>query len=187
MTTERGKRETRSATPVGSSVASAKLLEELRGLIQSARTGVAQAVNAALVLLYWQVGHRIGREILKSRRAEYGEQVVQTLSTELAHEFGLGFAEKNLRRMIQFADVFSDREIVVALSRQLGWSHFLAIIPLKDPLQREFYAEICRIERWSVRTLRGRLGPSFSSGRRSRRSRKRSSSRNSRNSETMTC
>ena len=119
--------------------------------------GVAQAVNSALVLLYWQVGHRIRTEILKSRRAEYGEQVVPTLANQLALEFGQGFAEKNLRRMIQLAEVFPDREIVVTLSRQLGWSHFLAILPLRDPLQRDFYAEMCRMERWSIRTLLAKI------------------------------
>jgi predicted nuclease of restriction endonuclease-like (RecB) superfamily len=45
-------------------------------------------------------------------------------------------------------------EIVVTLSRQLSWSHFVGILPIKDDLQRDFYAEMCRIERWSVRTLR---------------------------------
>jgi predicted nuclease of restriction endonuclease-like (RecB) superfamily len=59
--------------------------------------------------------------------------------------------------MIQFAEVFPDREIVAALSRQLGWSHFVEIIPLDDPLKREFYAEMCRVERWSVRTLRAKV------------------------------
>ncbi len=48
--------------------------------------------------------------------------------------------------MIQLAEVFPDQKIVVTLSRQLGWSHFLAILPLRDPLQRDFYAEMCRIE-----------------------------------------
>ncbi len=133
------------------------MLRDLRDLIQSTRAGVAQAVNSALVLLYWQVGHRIRTEILKSRRAEYGEQVVPMLANQLALEFGQGFAEKNLRRMIQLAEVFPDREIVVTLSRQLGWSHFLAILPLRDPLQRDFYAEMCRMERWSVRTLRAKI------------------------------
>ena len=51
-----------------------------------------------------------------------------------------------------------DREIVSTLSRQLSWSHFVEILQLKDPLQRDFYAEMCRIERWSVRTLRAKIG-----------------------------
>jgi len=59
--------------------------------------------------------------------------------------------------MIQFAEVFPDKEIVVSLIRQLSWTHFIALIPLKDDLQRDFYAEICRVERWSVRTLRKKI------------------------------
>jgi len=56
--------------------------------------------------------------------------------------------------MIQFAEVFPDKEIVVSLIRQLSWTHFIGLIPLKNDLQRDFYAEMCRVERWSVRTLR---------------------------------
>ena len=59
--------------------------------------------------------------------------------------------------MVQFAEVFSDREIVVSLIRQLTWTHFIVLIPLKDPLQRDFYAEMCRIEKWGTRTLRDRI------------------------------
>lgn len=69
-------------------------------------------------------------------------------------EFGGGFAEKNLRRMLQFAEVIPDEKIVAALSQEMGWSHFVELLPLKKPLQRDFYEEMCRIERWSVRTLR---------------------------------
>ena len=59
-----------------------------------------------------------------------------------------------MRRMVQFAEVFPDEAIVVSLLQQLGWAHFLALLPIKEPLAREFYAEMCRVERWSVRTLR---------------------------------
>jgi predicted nuclease of restriction endonuclease-like (RecB) superfamily len=138
--------------------APAKLLKELRDLIQSARGGVAQAVNAALVLIYWQVGERIRKETLKSGRAAYGEQIISTLSRRLAADFGNGYSRPNLFRMIRFAELFPDREIVSTLSRQLSWSHFVEILQLKDPLQRDFYAEMCRIERWSVRTLHAKIG-----------------------------
>ncbi|MBX9581864.1 MAG: PDDEXK nuclease domain-containing protein [Gemmataceae bacterium] len=109
------------------------------------------------MLLYWQVGHRIRTEVLRERRAAYGEEVVTTLAGELAAEFGDGFSRPNLFRMVRFAEAFPDREIVSALSRQLGWSHFVEIVPLGDPLEREFYAELCRVERWSVRTLRAKV------------------------------
>jgi predicted nuclease of restriction endonuclease-like (RecB) superfamily len=134
------------------------LLAEVRELIMQARTGVARAVDAGLVLLYWEIGRRIREDILKEQRAEYGAEIVVTLSRQLEAEFGRGYAEKNLRRAIQFTEAFPDRAIVVSLSRQLGWSHFVAIIPVADALKREFYAEMCRLERWSVRTLRKKVG-----------------------------
>jgi predicted nuclease of restriction endonuclease-like (RecB) superfamily len=134
------------------------LLTEVRELIVSTRQTVARGVNAALVLLYWKVGERIHRDILSEQRAEYGREIVVSLSRQLAAEFGNGFAEKNLRRMVQFAEVFPEERIVVTLSRQLGWSHFIALIPLEKHLQREFYAEMCRLEQWSVRALRAKIG-----------------------------
>ena len=136
----------------------AKLLRDLRNLIQSTRASVAHAVNSALVILYWEVGRRIRTEVLKSERATYGDEICSTLSNELTADFGNGFSRPNLTRMIRFAEVFPDRDVVAALSRQLGWSHFVEIIYLKNPLQRDFYAEMCRIERWSVRALRAKIG-----------------------------
>jgi predicted nuclease of restriction endonuclease-like (RecB) superfamily len=60
--------------------------------------------------------------------------------------------------MIRLAERFPDREIVSALSRQLGWTHFRALVYIDDPLEREFYAEMCRVERWSTRTLEKKIG-----------------------------
>jgi predicted nuclease of restriction endonuclease-like (RecB) superfamily len=60
--------------------------------------------------------------------------------------------------MVRFAEFFPDREIVSTLSRQLSWSHFVEFLQIKDALQREFYTEMCRMERWSVRTLRAKVG-----------------------------
>lgn len=139
-------------------LASGALLRELRGLIESARQHVAQTANATQTMLYWHVGQRVRREVLKNERAEYGEQIVSTLSTQLVAEYGQAFGERSLRRMLQFAEVFPDEAIVATLSRELSWSHFIEILPLKQPLEREYYAELCRVERWSVRTLRERIG-----------------------------
>lgn len=130
------------------------LLRDVRRLIEDARQQTAVAVNAGLTLLYWRIGSRISTEVLSGERAAYGEQIVVTLSRQLEGEYGRGFAEKNLRRMVQFAQVFPDERIVVTLLRQLSWSHFLVLLPLKEPLQRDFYAEMCRVQRWSVRALR---------------------------------
>ena len=129
------------------------LLSELRELILTARAQVAHAVNVGLTVLYWQVGDRIRREILKERRAAYGAEIVSALGRQLEQEFGRGFSEKSIRHMLRFAEAFPDVEIVSVLLRQLSWTHFKALIYLDDPLQRDFYAEMCRIERWSTRIL----------------------------------
>jgi len=134
------------------------LVGDIRRLIDEAKAGLAATVNAALTLLYWRVGQRISTEVLKGERAEYGEQIVATLAKQLEAEHGRGFSSKNLRHMLRFAEAFPAIEIVSTLSRQLAWSHFLEIIYLKDDLKRDFYAEMCRLERWSVRTLRQRVG-----------------------------
>jgi len=134
-----------------------RLLNELRGMIGEARAAVSVTINACLTLLYWRIGRRIGQEILKGERAEYGQETVPTLSAQLVPEFGKGFGKRNLFRMIKFAEVFTHEQIVSTLSTLLSWSHFVEIIALNDELKREFYAEMCRIERWSVRTLREKI------------------------------
>lgn len=136
----------------------AGLAADVRSMIAQTREGVARTVNAGMTLLYWRIGKRIQTEVLGNQRAGYGDEILATLSRQLVEEFGKGFSEKSLRRMVQFAEVFSEGEIVATLSRQLSWSHFKEIIPLKDDLQRDFYAEMCRVERWSVRTLRDKIG-----------------------------
>lgn len=135
----------------------AELLKDVRILIEQARRQTTVAVNAGLAFMYWRIGRRVHTEALQGERAAYGEQIVATLSRQLAVEYGRGFAEKNLRRMVQFAQAYPDEQIVVTLLRQLSWSHFLALLPLEKPYQRDFYAEMCRIEGWSVRTLRERI------------------------------
>lgn len=136
---------------------SQRVFFEVRDLVVQAKEQATLAVNTTLTQLYWHIGQRINQEILGGERAEYGQQIVATLARQLTAEFGRGYSEKQLRRMMQFAEVFPDAQIVATLWRQLSWSHFKHLISLKDPLQREFYAQMCRIERWSVRELASRM------------------------------
>ncbi len=138
--------------------AAVPLLADLRELILTARAQIARAVDSGLVALHWEVGHRIRHEVLHLTRAAYGAEIVSTLSRQLEPEFGRGFSEKSLRHMLRFAEAFPRREIVSTLSGVLAWSHFLELIYLDDALAREFYAEMCRLERWSVRALREKIG-----------------------------
>ncbi|MCR7176235.1 PDDEXK nuclease domain-containing protein, partial [Pseudomonas aeruginosa] len=117
----------------------------------------ASTVNSELTMLYWRIGQRIRTHVLDGRRGAYGKEVLPTLAAQLVKEYGGSFAEQNLRRMVQFAATFPDEQILVSLIRELSWTHFIALIPLKDPLQRDYYAQMASAERWSVRTLRERI------------------------------
>ena len=110
--------------------------------------------KSAVNLLFWQIGKRINDEILNNKRAEYGAQIVTNLAGSLSAEYGRSFEEKNLRRMLQFAECFPEKKIVVTLSRQLSWSHFLVIIPLKTIESRLFYANLAIRNILGVRELR---------------------------------
>ena len=132
------------------------LFEKIKNLIEQTKQNVAISVNSSLTIMYWEIGNKINQDILKNQRAEYGKEIVVTLSRQLQDNFGKGFDEKNLRRMMQFANAI-EKQKVVTLSRQLSWSHFLALLPLQDNLKIEFYAQMSIVQNWGVRTLRERI------------------------------
>ena len=135
----------------------AALIAEVRQLVAEARLRTATAVNAELTWLYWQVGQRIHREILSSQRAGYGEEIVSALARQLTVDCGRGFSAKNLHHMVRFAQVFPEESTVSALRRQLTWTHLKSLIYVDDPLKRDFYIELCRLETWSSRQLQDRM------------------------------
>ena len=130
------------------------LFSEVSALIEQARSMVAVQANSTLTLLFWKIGQRINENVLQNKRADYGKQIVVTLSRQLTEKYGRNFEEKNLRRMLQFAEQFQDDEIVATLSRQLSWSHFLTLIPLKSQEARLFYARQAAVGQLGVRDLR---------------------------------
>ncbi|WP_020484483.1 PDDEXK nuclease domain-containing protein [Methylomonas sp. MK1] len=134
------------------------LLIEIRPLIVEARSRVAVMVNTELTLLYWQIGSRINTEILQGQRAEYGKQIVATLARQLTDEYGKGWGERHLRDCLRFAEAFPDEQIVHTLCAELSWSHLRLLAGVDDALKREFYIEVGRQERWSVRQLQERMG-----------------------------
>ncbi|MFN5301896.1 MAG: YhcG family protein [Pseudanabaena sp.] len=133
------------------------LFLEIRQLIESAKQRAAVAINAEITLLYWQVGDRIQTEILQRQRAEYGKQIIATLSQQLTQTYGKGWSDRQLRYCVLIAEVFPDREILHTLSAKLSWSHLKLIIGIDDPLKRDFYIEITQLENWSVRQLQERI------------------------------
>lgn len=134
-----------------------QVFSDIRQLIEETRRSVAVAVNAGLTMLYWEVGRRINDEVLGNERAEYGKQVVKNLSVRLTEEYGKGWSDRQLIQCMRFATAFPNKEIVYAVSIQLTWTHIRAIIYLDDPLKREFYIEMAKLERWSSRQLNDRI------------------------------
>jgi len=138
-------------------VENTNLAIEIKELIETSKNNLAVSVNAEMSLLYWNIGKRVNEEIEKYSEEIYGKKIVATLWLQLSEAYGNSFSEKNLRRMMQFAKLFPDEKIVVSVIRQLSWTHLLAVIPIEDPLKRDFYIEMCKVEKWSVRTFRERI------------------------------
>ncbi len=134
-----------------------RLFSDIRDLIIATKKELGVTVNAGLTIIYWRIGKRIQEEVLKGERANYGEEVITNLARRLEQDFGRGFSTKNLRHMLRFSEIFKQEEIVYALSRQLSWTHFRTLIYIQDPLKRDFYSEMSRIEGWSSRILQERI------------------------------
>jgi predicted nuclease of restriction endonuclease-like (RecB) superfamily len=134
------------------------LARDVRGLIEAGRFRAARSLNSAWTLTSWKIGQRLLRENLAGGRGAYGKQVLVSLAHGLMLDYGRGFSYSALTRMVRFAELFPEEENVATLSQELTWSHFLLLLPLKDSLARSFYGEMSRAERWSVRTLRQKIG-----------------------------
>ncbi len=133
------------------------VFNDIKILIDQTKHNIAVEVNATMSMLYWNIGNRVNIEILNNQRAEYGKQIVYTLAKQLETEYGSGWSEKQLRHCMRFAEVFSDVEIVSTLWRQFSWSHIKELIYIENEIKRQFYIEMCKIEKWSVRTFRERV------------------------------
>lgn len=101
--------DTKKFNYLAQSASTSSLLWDLRQIVEQTRHRVAQKVNSELTMMYWHIGERINREVLENQRAEYGKQIVATVARQLQEDFGMkGFDEKNIRRMMQFAQLFPD-------------------------------------------------------------------------------
>jgi predicted nuclease of restriction endonuclease-like (RecB) superfamily len=133
------------------------LFNELSTLIEQSQQQMAAQANSALTLLFWHIGNRINNEILQNKRADYGKQIVSTLSTQLKNKYGKNFELRNVQRMMQFAEQFDDNSIVVPLARKLSWSHFVTLLPIKTKEAKLFYAQISANEALGIRDLRKQI------------------------------
>lgn len=134
-----------------------KLLNDIVQLIHHGQQRVATEVNSTIVLLYWSIGKRINDELLDEKRGEYGDKVIENVAQQLSFQFGKGYSRSALFRMVRFAKLYPDAEIVATVSRQLSWSHVVILCQIENDLQRDFYMQMSCVEMWSVRMLRHKL------------------------------
>lgn len=133
------------------------LFSDVCGIIDNARRRVAVYVNSEICLLKWHVGKRIKEDVLYNQRAEYGKQVVKNLATKLTERYGSGWSDRSLLHCIRAAYTFTEEEIVYALRIQFTWTHLRSLMFIEDPLARQFYMEMCRLEHWDTRTLEAKI------------------------------
>ena len=130
-----------------------KLYDDISYLIETTQQRTLREITRTGVMLYWHIGHRINHHILNFSRAEYGAQVIKNLSDKLQLKYGQGFGHRVIHRCSQFEKLFPDEKIILSLCLHLKWTHFVALLNIESKIKREFYAEMCRIERWSTRDL----------------------------------
>ena len=130
-----------------------QLYNDVCQIIDGARGRIATYVNTEACMTNWHVGKRIKEDVLFNRRAEYGKQVVINLSIKLTERYGSGWSEKTLRHCLRAAETFSEEDILSATQRQLTWTHLKSLMYIKNPLERQFYAQMCISEHWDTRTL----------------------------------
>ena len=133
------------------------LYSDICEIIDGARKRMATYVNTEVLLTNWHVGKRIKEDVLFNQRAEYGQQVVKRLANRLVLRYGPGWKDRKLLHCIRAAYTFTEDEIVYASRIQLTWTHLRAIMFIEDPLARQFYVEMARIEHWDTRTLADKI------------------------------
>ena len=133
-----------------------QVYSDISSIIMSAKEKVMHDVNDSVIKMYWDIGRKLCIEVLGGEKASYGRNVVGEISAKLTLEYGKGFEKSSVFKMIKFYQEFPDYQKVATLSQQLTWSHFVELLPIEDELKRDFYAAMCKNEKWSVRTLRER-------------------------------
>ncbi|MBS1549929.1 MAG: DUF1016 family protein [Bacteroidetes bacterium] len=129
-------------------------LLEIKQILAQARQKAYSAINSAMVEAYWNIGKRIVEEEQNGAdRAEYGKQIIQTISEELSQEFGKGFGPRTIWNIRQFYSYFPEYEIMKTLFSQLSWSHFQRVLKVSNEKARMYYLKEAAENMWSVRTL----------------------------------
>ena len=135
------------------------LVEEIKSVLNAARSNVAQQVNNELLSTYWHIGRIIAEyEQTVPERADYGKQTLKELSKALTNEFGKGFSVSNIQFMRRFYQTY---QIQQTASVKLSWSHYCELLSISNPDKRSFYEKEAVNSNWSVRELKRQIDSSL--------------------------
>ncbi|MDR2732714.1 MAG: PDDEXK nuclease domain-containing protein [Fibromonadaceae bacterium] len=126
-------------------------------IIENRKTRAGSYANQEITLMFWEVGRYVNFTVLAGKSAEYGKRIVASLSQQLTKKYGNGFSERNLYRMILFAERFNDTEILPPLAAKLSWSHFIELLPLKSNEARLYYAKDAAERNYGAKELRRQI------------------------------
>ena len=140
------------------------ILNDMCGIIESSQKAAYQAVNTTLIQRNWLLGYRIAEEELQGEdRAKYGAEVIKKLAKELSAEYGRGYTKSNLYSFYSFYKTYP--EIFQTPSGKsvglLSWSHYSALLQVKDHDARAWYEKEAAEQTWSVRTLQRNISSQY--------------------------
>lgn len=135
------------------------MVNEIKNILESARTNVARSVNTELLTAYWNIGRIIVEyEQNNNERAEYGKQTLKELSKTLTKEFGKGFSRSNLQNMRAFYLTYPKCQSLTGI---LTWTHYCELLSISDPDKRSFYEKEAINAGWSVREMKRQMATSL--------------------------
>ncbi len=132
-----------------------KMISDIEALVNTSKNELATSINKVMTVTYWSIGKYIVEfEQEGNAKAEYGKNLLSTISKELTLRLGKGYSRPNLNNMRKFYLKYSNCQTV---SDKLSWSHICELIKIDDELERSFYEKECVVENWNVRTLRRQM------------------------------
>ena len=142
------------------SIYNSDLIQEIKRIVTQARQKAYTAINSAMVEAYWQMGKRIVEQEQQGKdRADYGSQLLKSLSKELTAEFGKGFSVNSLYYYRQFY-VFFPEKLPTAWGI-LTWSHYKRLLSVSNADARTWYLKEAAEQMWSYRTLDRNIGSQY--------------------------
>ena len=164
------------------------LYQDACQIIEQAQKLAYRQVNETLIKRNWLLGLRINMDVLKTQRAEYGEQIVKTLARSLTLRYGEGFTKTNLYNYIGFYQKWPEifhavsgksidldnifhavsgksenilQSVIAKSPIRLSWTHYRIILQESNKEARDWYEQEAAREMWGTRTLQRNVSSQY--------------------------